>query len=263
MNKKAYLTQPILHTFDLIDSTNEEGKRQVAAWQAEWQSPQSKTTFPDTVLIAHSQTRGRGRLGRHWYSPPGNLYMTLVKSLPVPMTKLPQLSLVIGLALHRALKKLIPSEHHIAVKWPNDILVNGKKIAGILIETDCDSQSEQTICYIGIGLNRLSSPETMSYPTCSLLDFIPDPPEILGLGNLVLEEINPLLSLWMNSGLRDIREEWLWSAYGLGKPISAKIENGFVLYGRFVSLSLDGALIIEDDDQHQHTVLSSEIQYMV
>lgn len=261
MSDKFYLTQPILHTFDLIDSTNEEGKRRVALWQSERLNQQE--SFPDTILLAQTQTRGRGRLGRHWYSPPGNLYMTLIKTLTVPGTHLSQLSLVIGLAVHRALKKLIPAEHHIAVKWPNDLLINGKKIAGILIETDSDPRSNKIVCYIGIGLNRLSSPDNATYPTCALLDFNSNPPSVLELQTLVLEEIGPLLSLWIEKGLQEIREEWLWAAYGLGKPVSAKIENGFVLYGRFVSLSLEGALIIEDDDQHQHTVLNSDIQYMV
>lgn len=254
------MTEPVIQKYDIIDSTNEEARRLVAQWN---QSESNKSPFPDKIIIATTQTKGKGRLGRHWYSPPGNLYMTLIKTISVDALKLPQLSLVVGLSVYNVLKSYISKDHNVALKWPNDILVDGKKLGGILIETDFDDTKKSTICYIGIGLNRLSAPDTISYPTTCLLSYTSTPPEIDDLVSQIHAEFENLLEIWIQSDLENLREEWLWAAYGLGKPVSARVENGFMLYGRFVSLTSNGALIIEDDDQIQHTVTSGEINFMV
>lgn len=282
------MTHTIIHKYESIDSTNDEARRLVTKWNKSKRIPNSiyfetpkykikpkidssdliklsprETNFPDTIILAETQTKGKGRLGRHWYSPPGNLYVTLIKSVPVHISKLPQLSLVVGLSVYHVLKSYIPDTNHIALKWPNDILIDGKKIGGILIETDFDDTKSSTICYIGIGINRLSAPDTIAYPTCCLLDFSTTPPSIDDLVSQIDIKLNELLNEWVQHGLQNLRDEWLWAAYGLGKPVSARVENGFMLYGRFVTLNQDGAFVIEDNEQIQHIVMSGEVKYLV
>ena len=133
-------------------------------------------------------------MGRRWYSPPGNLYMTLIKRPQVPLVELSKISLVVGVAIRRVLKKYLSEELYLALKWPNDILVNRMKLGGILVETDSyplqeeaselapDSSSHcdqfNTFCFIGIGINLNSSPDLTAYPSCALLDFCAEIPQI-------------------------------------------------------------------------------------
>jgi BirA family biotin operon repressor/biotin-[acetyl-CoA-carboxylase] ligase len=263
------MKQHILHHLETVDSTNEEARRRVAA-------AESFSEVEDHVIIAQTQTKGRGRLGRRWYSPPGNLYMTIIKRPRVPLAELSKISLVVGVAIRRVLKKYLSDDLYLALKWPNDVLVNRMKLGGILVETDsypslhhhseaspsvCDAHN--TFCFIGIGVNLSSSPDLTAYPSCALLDFCQEIPEIDGLAQQIASELDNLLHVWAHKGFEAIREEWLWTAYGLGKPVCARAENGFQVYGRFVTLSQDGAVVVTDDIGTDHLVRSSEITYLV
>lgn len=265
-------TQHIIHHLETIDSTNEEARRCVAA-------AGSPAEIDNYIIIAQTQTKGRGRLGRRWYSPPGNLYMTLIKRPQVPLVELSKISLVVGVAIRRVLKKYLSEDLYLALKWPNDILVNRMKLGGILVETDSypalEEKSESTVeasphcdqfntfCFIGVGLNLNSSPDLTAYSSCSLLDFCADIPQIDDLALEIATELDSLIDLWTKDGFASIREEWLWAAYGLGRPVCARAENGFQVYGRFVTLSQDGAVVVTDDIGNDHLVRSSEITYLV
>lgn len=267
------MKQYTLNHLETVDSTNEEARRRVA-------SAESFADIEDHVIIAQSQTKGRGRMGRRWYSPPGNLYMTIIKRPQIPLAELSKISLVVGVALHRVLRKYLSEDIYLALKWPNDILVNRMKLGGILVETDsyplstslqtsdssaqdeiCDQQN--TFCFIGIGINLLSSPELAVYPSCSLLNFCESVPPIETLALEICRELDIYIEKWTQEGFDGIREEWLWVAYGLGKPVCARAENGFQIYGRFVTLSEDGAVVVTDDIGNDHLVRSSEISYLV
>lgn len=262
-----------LNHLETVDSTNEEARRRVA-------SATSFEEVDDHVIIAQSQTKGRGRMGRRWYSPPGNLYMTIIKRPQVSLAELSKISLVVGIAIHRVLKKYLPKETYLTLKWPNDILANRMKLGGILVETDsyplsmsvqtsdtyaqtdfCDQQN--TFCFVGIGINLSSSPELAVYPSCALLDFCESIPQIETLALEICHELDASIEKWTQEGFDGIREEWLWVAYGLGKPVCARAENGFQVYGRFVTLSEDGAVVVTDDIGNDHLVRSSEISYLV
>lgn len=251
------------YKYDSIDSTNDEARRLINKGDLE-QFPQEAGTAwgENAVVLADSQINGKGRLGRHWYSPPGNLYMTVVKRPQVPITQLSQISLVVGVAVRRVLEKFISPDHHLALKWPNDILINGMKIGGILVETDIPSTEAPPVCYIGIGINLLSSPDLINYPACSLLDFTKNVPTRDDFSRLLLASIETVFEDWTKSGFQEIREEWLWHAYGLGKPVQGIAENGFKLYGRLLTIDPEGALIISDEDGREHLVRSGEITYL-
>lgn len=240
-----------LFSFEQIESTNDEIKRIVTADYSQ-----------DVLVITETQTRGRGRRGRRWYSPPGNLYMSFSKTPPVNPASLGQISLVIGIAVYKAIQKLIPDSAQIALKWPNDVLINKMKVGGILVETEQFPGQEYATCFAGVGVNILSSPEMVIFPACSLREFIKELPDRTKLALDIMKEFDILYDSWVKNGFSQIRDEWLSISYGLGKAVSARAENGFEVYGRFLTLSLDGAVIICDDDGNEYLVRSSEITYL-
>lgn len=249
---------PTIHFLETVDSTNDEARRLL----------KNNQDFKDHIIIAESQTKGRGRLGRRWYSPPGNLYMTILKTPKISLAELSKISLIVGLSLHRVLKKYIPENHHLCLKWPNDILVNRNKLGGILVETESYSiiddhmNDSLTCCLIGVGINLVSSPELSNYSSCNLLEFTKDVPQPDVLALEISQSLDDLIETWETKGFDSLREEWLWNAYGLGKPVSAKAENGFQIYGRFLTINKDGAVVIMDETQQEHLITSSEITYM-
>lgn len=130
-----------IHYFAELDSTQE--KAVALAEQGEAQG---------TVVIAEQQSSGRGRLGRRWYSPPGlNLYLTIVLRPRMPAEALGRLSLVAGVAVAEALETV--AQGLVAIKWPNDLWLCGKKVGGVIAETIADSGQSISCVLLGIGLN--------------------------------------------------------------------------------------------------------------
>ncbi len=118
-------------------------------------------------IVARAQTRGRGRQGRQWTSPPGNLYTSLLLLDAVPPPQAPELGFVVGIALARALRFLMAGDPRLRIKWPNDILFEGAKLAGILLES-VRLADGRLACVIGIGVNCRSHPEETLYPATDL-----------------------------------------------------------------------------------------------
>lgn len=130
-----------IHYFEEVGST-----QRVAAEMAEQGAPAG------TVVIAELQTAGRGRLGRSWHSPPGvNLYATIILRPKIPLVEVPRLSLVAGVAAAEALETVAPGM--VALKWPNDVWLDGRKAGGIIAEAITDSRQQLTCVLLGIGLN--------------------------------------------------------------------------------------------------------------
>ena len=239
------------YNYDQIESTNDEVKNLFSVDNSQ-----------DVVVIARSQIKGRGRRGRRWYSPPGNLCFSFSKTPPVNPASLGQISLVVGLAVYKAVRKILGEKGQLALKWPNDILVNKMKVGGILVETEQFPNQDHLTCIIGIGVNFMSAQEMVIFPACSLYEFTKELPELEAFAKDILVEFDLLYDLWVEDGFEKIRNEWLMVSYGLGKPVSARAENGFEVYGRFLTLSLDGAVVICDDLGNEYLVRSSEITYL-
>src|ERR1700720_1976596 len=135
-----------IHYFDEIDST-QEAARELAASGAD----------QGTVVIAERQTAGRGRMGRTWHSPAGvNLYATIILRPPIPIADVPRLSLVAGVAAAEALDTVAPGI--VALKWPNDVWLNGRKAGGIIAEAVTDARQRLKCVLLGIGLNLNLAP---------------------------------------------------------------------------------------------------------
>lgn len=200
-----------------IDSTNAEALRRAAGG-----SPHG------TVVVAAEQTAGRGRRGRRWLSAPGNLFMTVLAR--PPRGKAPaQLSFVAAVALGGALGPGVDFRF----KWPNDLLVGGRKIAGILIESDGGAAA------VGIGVNTAATPDGVRASAADL----GGRRDARALCADICRAFEDWYRRWLAEGFAPVREDWLARAAGLGGEVTAQAANGPVS-GRFEGLSADGALVL-------------------
>jgi BirA family biotin operon repressor/biotin-[acetyl-CoA-carboxylase] ligase len=194
-------------------------------------------------ITAKMQTQGKGRSGRNWISPPGNLYATLLLSDPCAPAVAPQLAFVAGLAAHDAVFECAPQlASKLALKWPNDLLVDGKKVAGILIESETSPVLEIAI---GIGVNCSSHPAGTLYPATDLAAHAANVSADT-LFAALSHAMHRRLSQWKEgAGFAQIRADWLARAAGVGETIRVRLpEREFS--GRFEGLDEAGRLLVLD-----------------
>ncbi|MBI3113001.1 MAG: biotin--[acetyl-CoA-carboxylase] ligase, partial [Rhodospirillales bacterium] len=149
-----------LITLDTVDSTNAEARR--LAILGEEKSPDG------TLIWAKEQTAGRGRRGRKWQSPKGNLYCSLILRPEVPAEQAAQLSFVGALAACDALNAISPPGHIVQIKWPNDILLNDEKVGGLLLEAETGGGKTPEWVIMGLGINVAQHPSRVEFPATSL-----------------------------------------------------------------------------------------------
>lgn len=218
----------VLHEFDRLDSTNAEALRRIAAGRAS----------PGDVILADEQEAGRGRSGRSWVSPAGNLHATMV--LGVPAGRMAgQLAFVAGLAALDALRTLAPGAAF-SLKWPNDVLAGGRKIAGVLIEAGEGAYA------VGVGINLAASPpdNAVRYPATNLraeAGVTVTPRDAVAA---LCAALGPWHRRWAAEGFEPLRAAWLASAHRMGDTIAASTASG-AIEGRFCGLDPEGALIVE------------------
>jgi BirA family biotin operon repressor/biotin-[acetyl-CoA-carboxylase] ligase len=193
-------------------------------------------------ITAKAQTAGRGRRGSTWISAPGNLYATLLLSEPAPPVLAPQLSFVAALALRDALCACVPQvAQHLRIKWPNDLLLQGKKVAGILIEGESEPMFAVAI---GIGVNCTSHPNGTSHPATDLAvaGVSVEPEQLFAV---LARAMTERLTQWQSGrSFASIRADWLKHAAGIGEPISVRLPER-ELAGRFQGLDEMGRLLLE------------------
>ncbi|MGB3744041.1 MAG: biotin--[acetyl-CoA-carboxylase] ligase [Xanthobacteraceae bacterium] len=206
-------------------------------------------------ITATAQSEGRGRHGRAWISPPGNLYASLLLSDPSPFEHAPQLAFVAALALRDAIvAEAAALTPQLAFKWPNDLLLAGDKCAGILIEGDAALDGEEAqapkrlTVIVGIGVNCTSHPPrssgTGSFPATDLqahgAEIMP-----AQLFRRLSATMCRRLAQWDRShGFAAILADWLACARGIGEQITVR-NNGAEVQGRFVGLDQAGRLLLE------------------
>ncbi len=190
-----------------------------------------------TVVHADEQSGGRGRLSRRWFSPPGNLYISIVLRTGQPPSRTAELSFVTALAVADTVDSLLPQTVRATLKWPNDVLVDGAKIAGILLEQVDDA----TI--IGIGLNILQAPTNIAYKATTIL-------ASGGLASVdqardsLLECLGRHLEIWSQDGFGPVRDQWLERSFPIGAAIRAN-SAGESIAGAFAGMDADGALLLD------------------
>lgn len=228
----------LLH-FGQIDSTNAEARRLAETGE---RGP--------LWIWADEQTAGRGRLGRTWVSPPGNLHATLLFSTRATADIAAQLSFVAALAVHDLAGMLRP-DAPTQIKWPNDVLLDGAKFCGILLEVVA---THPTVLALGCGINIAHAPQGMPYPVTQLgAQFQPEP--VLRIFAAMLAQ---RLTIWRDSeGFAAIREAWLERAGGLGREAVAADGTR----GLFFGLAEDGALILERSDGSRRYIRAGEVRF--
>ena len=206
-------------------------------------------------ITAQRQTAGRGRRGRTWVSQPGNLYATLLLASPVRPQCWPQLSLVAGLAVYDALIEIAPDlKQRLAIKWPNDLLLDGAKFAGILIEGEGGNEAVA----IGIGVNCASHPAKTEYPATDLASAgMQIAPEML-FPPLSLKMIGRLAQWNGGDGFPTVRSDWIARAAGVGEQIRVRLPNRELL-GRFAALDDNGSLVLCVADGSVITVTAGDV----
>ena len=235
-----------LVSFDSIDSTNDEAKRQAIA------DAQDRT-----IVWALSQTAGRGRRGRAWVSPPGNLYVSLVIR-PMPGAMVAQLAFVAAIAFGEAVSAIAPQGTAVSYKWPNDLLLNGRKAAGILLESSAEGDAAPAWLIVGLGANLISAPADTEFPATTLAaeGCAEVSPERLLEG--FCERFSDWRVRWESEGFAPVRAAWLVNAEGIGKAVEARLANGSVR-GRFEGLDEGGSLILEQDDGSRRLIAAGEV----
>lgn len=220
---------------DRIGSTNDEARR-----LAREGAPHG------TVIHADEQTAGRGRLAHTWFSPPGNLYVSILLRTGQPAARTAELSFLAALVVADTVEAMLPRQTRAMLKWPNDVLINGAKIAGILLEQADDA----TI--IGIGLNVLQAPSNTAYKTTTMVAN-GGIASVDGARDILLDGLGRHLKVWQVDGFVPIRQQWLDRSYPIGAAIRVNA-GGQPIAGHFAGLDVDGALLLDTPDGHRRIV---------
>lgn len=231
---------------DTVDSTNAEALRLI---------PELAAPF---VVLAESQTNGRGRRGRSWLSPPAqNLYYSLVLKVASGPQGLSGLSLVVGLAVLAALRKA--GVNNAGLKWPNDVYADGKKIAGILLELTGDPADVcHVIIGIGINVNMTSSAMDIGQPWTSVRQQTGALASRCELVNLVSEALNYYIQRHALNGFSSLRDEWQANNLWQGKRcvLSAGVQQ---VNGVMIGVDDQGALRMQVDGQGEQRFSGGEL----
>jgi len=237
---RGWTSEYNLLMFDELGSTNDEAKRLAQS------RPIGKF-----VLSAKKQTSGRGRYGRAWTSMSGNLFMSLLTSPELPIEIFAQSSFVAAISVHEALSSII-KDHQVSLKWPNDVLVDGAKIAGILLE----SIDEYLIVGIGVNVKRhpvIADRHTTSFTKLKYSDISADL-----VMDLIMQSFEYYYKVWMHDGFESIRHEWLLRAHKAGTVIT--INDGKVrLSGEFMDIDHMGSIRIKLTTGEIHTMSAGEV----
>ncbi len=208
-------------------------------------------------ITAREQSAGRGRRGRAWSSPPGNLYASLVLVDPAEPRRAADLCFVAALALSDAVYATAPrAASTMALKWPNDLLIGGAKVAGILVEGAHAGNGFSAV--IGWGVNIASHPDGTPYPATHLVASDATANVQAFFAALSDAFVGRLVTWRRGAGFAEIRKAWLARAAGIGRRIVVRLPSGDI-DGVFEALDDEGALILLDDAGQRRAIAAGEI----
>jgi BirA family biotin operon repressor/biotin-[acetyl-CoA-carboxylase] ligase len=221
-----------IHHFETLASTNDLAKQLGATGARE-----------GTLVVAETQSKGRGRLDRQWDSPPGvGLYASLLLRPPLPPMDLPQITLMVAVAVVRALRRvtgLAPG-----IKWPNDLMLSGKKLGGILTEMETESERiRHLVVGLGLNVNNREFPPELKATATSLSLATGGTFSRLSILKAWLEELETLYEQFLAGDFVAILEEWKSSTVTLGKMVAVR-QGAAEIRGQALDVAPDGALLI-------------------
>ncbi len=222
-----------IERFSVLDSTSEEAKRRALAGDRGrlW-------------IVADRQTAGRGRQGRDWRSPTGNFHGSALLRDPCAVADAPQLGFVAGVAARAAIADFGAD---VRLKWPNDLVADGAKLSGILLEGWSFAGASFAVS-IGIGVNLAAHPTDLAYPAAHLAALIGRPVSLRDFAERLAVRFDAQLQLFARgAGFATIREQWLDAAAGLGQPMRATTVAG-VREGVFEGVDARGRLLLRRQD---------------
>lgn len=225
-----------LLSYDVIDSTNEEAKRLAEGGGSH-----------GAVIWAKRQTAGRGRMGREWVSPEGNLFVSILLAPEMDLSHCSQLSFIAAVATAETLEAMVSEPKDISCKWPNDILLRGKKLGGILLESFVikhEEGAEKRWLTVGVGINIDSYPEHVMYPaTCLREAGVELVSAKIVLSRFIFNFIHHY-DAWREKGFKPIQKAWLKRAYNVGKPIEVMMGDEAIA-GTFDTIDEQGQLLVK------------------
>jgi|HubBroStandDraft_1064217.scaffolds.fasta_scaffold00135_37 BirA family biotin operon repressor/biotin-[acetyl-CoA-carboxylase] ligase len=217
---------------DRLGSTSDEAKTLAAEGAAH-----------GTLVWALEQTSGRGRLDRRWVSPRGNLYASIVLRPEAVPARTAEIGFVAALAVADTVGRFLRGTVRVALKWPNDVLAAGGKIAGILLEARSGTSGLVDWLVLGIGINVAAAPTGTPYPVTCLAGLAGPAPEVPAVLEQLGASLVSWLDCWQRHGFAPVRAAWLVRAQGLGDALEIR-QGAEKLTGRFLDLDLDGALVL-------------------
>ncbi|WP_342271400.1 biotin--[acetyl-CoA-carboxylase] ligase [Candidatus Tisiphia endosymbiont of Parasteatoda lunata] len=218
--------------FDEIDSTSCEAVRMAK-------------TCPDGsyVILAKNQTKSRGRNSKIWHSSLGNLHVSILLNHKINLSYIPQLSFVMAIVVYKTINSLsVRSENSIKLKWPNDVLINDKKVSGILLESI--SINDNNYLIIGVGINVKGSPLNIDQLATNLSDENIEVKDLEYLLELLMINFEKYFSRWKQEGFSKIRQYWLKRAYKLGKMVTVN-DGNTKISGIFKDIDENGSIRIQ------------------
>ncbi len=228
-----------LLSFDTLDSTNEEAKRLARAGGSH-----------GAVIWAKKQTEGKGRMGRNWLSAEGNLFVSVLLQPQKPLPELSQLSFVAALSALEAVSPLLSKASELQTKWPNDILLSGRKLGGILLESFRTEGSDQPWVVVGVGINVDSCPPRTEFPATCLKDAGVELVSAKIILSRFIHHFIERYDQWIGKGFAPIRKEWLAGAWNLKKTISVRLPDS-TMEGIFEDIDENGSLILNVGSKKQ------------
>lgn len=235
--------------FDSLDSSNREAMRQAESGAKE-----------GTVIFTDKQSAGRGRLGRTWHTTGDALALSIILRPPLSPEKIPQLSLLTAVALQQALSQYC---HDIRIKWPNDLLINGAKVSGILTEMRAEPGLVHAVI-VGIGINIKAPeqgwPSDISQTVSDLQSHHKQPISRLQCAISVLKSMEQWYSTYLKHGFAPIRDAW-WQAHAASGQKVRVHDGQSYIEGIAQALDDDGALLLTTQHGNQR-IISGELELL-
>lgn len=239
-----------LLSYDVLDSTNDEAKRLASGGGAH-----------GAVIWAKRQTAGRGRMGREWVSAEGNLFVSILLSPNKPLEQCAQLSFVTANALVETLDGIVPNANQVACKWPNDILLNGKKLSGVLMESFTipnEFGREVPWVVIGVGVNIDSHPEHVIFPATSMREAGVDIISAKIVLSRFIHNFVQHYDKWMEKGFNPVQKTWMKRAYRIGRPMEVTIGDAHH-DGLFTGIDNAGRLLLTQENGKIFPVVAGDV----